>query len=94
MQYNINPKYGIMPIMKDKNKLKFKNYMGIRIVKAVEMDRNTYYKNYQSYPYQVKGNEDGYMIVYADDFNLWLTKDIFEEMYREVTKEEKNLLLS
>lgn len=55
-----------------------KTYIGTKIIRAV--------------PDKDKSGKDGYKVIYADGYESWSPKDVFEMAYREITSEEKSLL--
>lgn len=54
-----------------------KVYVGTKIVVA--------------YP-QKKDDKDGYAVVYEDNYTSWSPKEVFENSYREVREQEKDMI--
>ena len=63
-----------------------KTYIGTKIIQATPMSHNEFLRS--------KGNptptddEPGYRVTYPDNYISWSPKAVFENAYREVTKEE------
>ena len=56
-----------------------KLYVGCKLIKA--------------YP-DMKDGKSGYHVTYADGYESWSPKDVFERAYREVTEPEKEFVSS
>jgi hypothetical protein len=70
-----------------------KSYIGTKIIRAEEMDENTFIstiKNNGLTPDQ--DNQPGYLVEYADGYKSWSPKATFEEAYRPVSEREKALI--
>ena len=70
---------------------KMKVYIGTKIIMANPMSKHTFARDRGR---EENGNdEEGYIVVYADGYVSWSPKAVFEQAYREVSKEEANLLI-
>lgn len=70
---------------------KWKQYIGVKVITAIPMRQGTFLS-------QIKGEKnvgdkafevEGYMVKYADGYESWSPKDVFEEAYREVSPKER-----
>jgi len=58
-----------------------KSYIGCKVIKAEKMDK------------EIDGEiRYGYKVVYPDGYTSWSPKYVFENAYREITKDEKELI--
>ena len=68
-----------------------KKYIGTKIVSAIEMSRKEF-ENTQDRPAPNKEDEPGYMVQYEDGYRSWSPKETFDRAYREITRDEKDLI--
>lgn len=71
-----------------------KNYIGCKIVAAEPMDEFTFASTIRNTVDAVEIQEDGsskpgYHILYPDGYHSWCPKNVFEEAYREISKQEE-----
>lgn len=61
-----------------------KRYIGVKIVEAKPMTRGEYNK-YRGWTIPANENpkDEGYLVVYPDDYESWSPKNVFEEAYRQ-----------
>lgn len=73
-----------------------KTYIGTKIIQAEPMDRRAFHFSIRQFstgwPDDAE-NEPGYKVLYPDGYVSWCPKAVFEAAYREVTPEEKSLLI-
>ncbi len=62
-----------------------KAYIGTKIVQAEPEERRTQTTDGEMV-------EQGYKVLYEDDYESWSPKEVFERCYREVTDEEAELI--
>ena len=70
---------------------KEKLYVGTKIIKAVPMNKYTYYIGYKGIEC-TEENEDGYKVEYPDGYVSWSPAKTFEICYRNVTKDELEMI--
>jgi len=70
-----------------------KLYIGCKIIKAVPMDRDSYFK-LKGAPSPADENCHGYKVIYPDGYVSWSPRNTFENAYREITDGEITLLKS
>lgn len=68
-----------------------KTYIGAKIVQAEEMDERTFISLGQQKQETIKGLK-GYRVIYPDGYIGWCPKDVFEEVYREISLREEILI--
>ena len=56
------------------------------------MSKEEFYTKVKNDPYDNSEDADGYMVVYPDGYKSWSPKRVFEEAYREVSPQEKELI--
>lgn len=67
-----------------------KTYIGTKIINAVEMSEHEFVKNKMI---EVQPEDRaGYKVIYADGYESWSPKDVFEKAYREISDDEKKLM--
>ena len=54
------------------------NYIGIKLVQARPMTQEEFEKEYKR-DLGLKGDMDGYLVVYPDGYESWCPKEIFQE---------------
>ncbi len=78
-----------------------KSYIGVKIIKAEQMDLDVFNQNFRGSDNQVKpanhadsGStvQPGYHVQYEDGYQSWSPKEVFERCYREITQSEKTLI--
>ncbi len=67
--------------------MEMKTYIGTKIIEAVPAIRKggTVYEKDQPIPKSMDHEEDGYKVRYADGYESWSPKDVFERAYLELT---------
>ena len=62
-----------------------KEYIGVKLIKAMPMTRGEY-NNYRGWiiPKDENPDDDGYLVVYKDNYESWSPKGVFEEAYKEL----------
>lgn len=65
-------------------------YVGSKVILARPMDSLTFAKKHKAGVQ--KDLEDGYEVIYPDGYISWSPKKVFENAYRHVSKEERNLM--
>lgn len=70
-----------------------KVYIGCKVIKAVEMTKKEFVNSTnKGFIISDDKGEDGYKVTYPDGYVSWSPKSVFENAYREVTQEEKDLI--
>ena len=70
-----------------------KTYIGTKIIQAEPMDEAAF-SDWKGQPVVIEGRGRlGYKVMYSDGYVTWSRKDVFDVAYREITEEEKTLLL-
>ena len=70
-----------------------KTYVGTKIIRAEEMDRETFFKKNKNENLGTNvPNEHGYLVQYPDGYVSWSPKAIFEEAYRLISVNEHSLI--
>ena len=70
-----------------------KSYIGCKIIRAEEMDELTFINKVKNEDIpQNRENREGYLVQYADGYQSWSPKEVFEIAYREVTQTEKEII--
>lgn len=70
-----------------------KTYIGCKIIKATPMSQNTFIEDVKMNEQSLCENDkEGYCVEYPDGYMSWSPKEVFEEAYREITEEEKDLI--
>jgi len=71
-----------------------KSYIGTKVIQAKQMTRGEY-NNYRGWeiPANERPSDDGYLVVYDNDYESWSPKEVFKRCYRVVTTEEKDLIV-
>ena len=74
-----------------------KTYIGTKIIQADPMNALTFAATIRPIPDLMIStdpqSQPGYKVVYPDGYISWSPKNVFEAAYREVTPEEKTLLI-
>jgi len=60
-----------------------KTYIGTKVIDAEPMTKNEYNK-YRGWPISENADEEGYHVLYADGYESWSPKEVFENTYREI----------
>ena len=74
-------------------------YIGAKIILARPMNKKAFYLRYGESLSVRENNPDeedpspGYLVIYPDGYRSWSPKDVFDNAYRKVTTEEKELIL-
>lgn len=73
-----------------------KKYIGTKEVKAMPMTLGEFIKTSGRNPYANDGkmhgdNEEGYLVEYADGYQSWSPKEVFEKAYREIKDEAESM---
>jgi hypothetical protein len=66
-----------------------KTYIGAKIIQAEPMSEKEY--NIWSGKATFKGDRPGYKVIYPG-YVSWSPKDVFENAYREITQDERELV--
>lgn len=71
-----------------------KSYIGTKVINAKEMNRGEYNK-YRGWeiPEDENPEDEGYLVVYDNDYQSWSPKNVFEAAYRQVTLQEFNSMI-
>ncbi len=69
-----------------------KSYIGTKIVQAEPMTYHEFSEKIKSCPCP-PGDELGYLVIYEDAYRSWSPKAVFERCYREITENEKGLVI-
>lgn len=70
-----------------------KTYIGTKIIKAEPMDECLFKMNMDpTQDLSKQETREGYKVIYSDGYISWSPKKQFEEAYREVSNQEKELL--
>ena len=70
-----------------------KTYIGCKIIQAEEMDEHTFLKTVKGATDIHSDNRLGYKVVYPDGYISWSPRYAFEAAYREVSEDEKAMIL-
>ena len=74
-----------------------KVYIGTKVIQAEPFTRGKFKEAYPGVLNKetttAEDAEDGYAVRYADHYVSWSPKTVFEAAYREVSREEENLIL-
>lgn len=70
-----------------------RNYVGTKIIKAEPtlLGKFSMEQGKELDPRQTPG-EEGYKVIYPDDYVSWSPKEVFEEAYREISAAEIALI--
>ena len=71
-----------------------KTYIGTKVIDAEPMTRYAY-NEYRGLPIPQNADEEGYHVLYADGYESWSPKEVFENTYRligDVSELEMDLL--
>ena len=71
---------------------KVKAYIGTKIIKAYECDNIAFLRS-EGKETESVDKCPGYIVVYPDNYRSWSPKDVFEHAYREISENEKNLVI-
>lgn len=71
----------------------FKSYIGTKIINAKPMTRGEY-NQFRGWdlPSDEDANDPGYLVQYSDTYVSWSPQDVFDQAYREVSLQERELL--
>ena len=69
-----------------------KTYLGCKVVKAQQMDLDTFNSKFSKVIPADGHSKDGYHVRYPDGYNSWSPKAVFESAYREFSSEEMGLI--
>lgn len=60
-----------------------KEYIGVKLIKAMPMTKGEY-NNYRGWtiPENENPNDEGYLVVYKDNYESWSPKLAFDDSYR------------
>ena len=72
---------------------KVKAYIGTKIIKAFECDNIAFLRSEGKETSDTMEKLSGYVVVYPDNYRSWSPKDVFEHAYREISENEKNLVI-
>ena len=68
-----------------------KLYIGTKLILGTPMDQITFLTTIKGLPKPNYENSHGYKVIYPDGYVSWSPKDVFENAYREVTAQEREL---
>lgn len=68
--------------------LELKPYIGTKVILAKPMHENEWLKGKN----QESANRDGYLVIYSGGYRSWSPKKEFEEAYRLILDNEKNMI--
>ena len=73
---------------------KLKSYVGTKIINAEPMSRFDYLSKIQDQEIPTGEDEPGYLVVYPpDNYRSWSPEDVFERCYRQISEEEKKIII-
>lgn len=100
------PKFKKGVIMKNKPQTKkelvadvMRNYIGAKIIQARPMAVGPFNQLwlkggvYSRQPLPMSDDSPGYLVIYPDGYKSWSPKEVFETAYREITKDETNMIV-
>lgn len=67
------------------------SYIGCKIIQAEAMDEFTFLSEEQGMGKDGE-NRSGYRVCYPDGYISWSPKEVFENVYRRITSEERQLI--
>jgi len=69
-------------------------YIGSKIIRAEIMSECTFLEKFKNEDVSNRDDRNGYRVQYADGYDSWSPKEVFEEAYRPVSAGEMELLYS
>lgn len=69
-----------------------KTYIGSKIIQAEVMDECSFLREVKGQDVENCETTAGYKIVYPDGYVSWSPKNVFDNVYREITNSEKELI--
>lgn len=68
-------------------------YIGTKFIKACPMTRTEFCEKHFEIKPAKNYSDEGYLVEYVDGYKSWSPKTVFENAYREITQEEKALVI-
>jgi hypothetical protein len=70
----------------------YKLYIGTKIIKAVPMMHSDYLNSIGKPFESNQVDEEGYQVMYDNNYKSWSPRNVFDIAYREITDSEKEFL--
>ena len=69
-----------------------KNYVGCKIIRAIPIPRGLFdEREGKDLSLAVNPDEEGYMVIYSDEYKSWSPKDVFDSAYLPLGSEKMSI---